>query len=65
MILNGSLQFQTLFHLRKGFSAVQTYVFTLWGQGKHSFSEDGKLLIVPKHAFLCQLLEQEKQPPLL
>ena len=31
--------------------------------GRTFLFESGKLLIVLKHAFLCQLLEQEKQPP--
>lgn len=31
--------------------------------GRTFLFESGKLLIVLKRAFLCQLLEQEKQPP--
>lgn len=62
-ILNGSLQFWTPFYLSKGFWAVWSVSSCSGVREKHSFFENGKLLIVLKHAFLCQLLEQDKQPP--
>lgn len=47
---------------QKGLLSTIECLYALVSGKTHSFFEDGKLLIVLKLAFLCQLLEQEKQP---